>query len=264
MDATQHSRWIWIPPVVAALLLAAIYLLDDNLALFIILNRTGQSLGQTFWDNMSILGDGAVTMTLVLPSIRRSPRRFWAALFGAAVVAIAVQVCKHLIPLPRPLSVLPAGAFFHSGPRLGAVAFPSGHAAAIFTLAGVWIISPARRALWRALLLALAVVVGVARIMVGVHWPTDVLAGMLLGWAAAYIGLWLAIRLDWKTACTGGYVTGSFLLLLAVALLFSWHTGFPAAFLLQQLVGLSCLIAGACEIYLMLENRSSSLAAESH
>lgn len=57
-------------------------------------------------------------------------------------------------------------------------AFPSGHAAVFFALAAaVWFIN--RK--WGWWFGALALVNGIARVIVGVHWPTDIIAGALLG-----------------------------------------------------------------------------------
>jgi undecaprenyl-diphosphatase len=78
--------------------------------------------------------------------------------------------------------------------------FPSGHAflsaAILLTLAGLLSRASARDSQRRVILACaalLAVAVGLSRIYLGVHWPTDVLAGWLLGsaWAA---GTLLAAR----------------------------------------------------------------------
>ena len=79
--------------------------------------------------------------------------------------------------------------------------FPSGHsamAAAVFlTLATVVAsVEPRRRtkALIYALAVGLVVAVGVSRVYLGVHWPTDVLGGWALGTGWALVG-WLVLSL---------------------------------------------------------------------
>lgn len=104
------------------------------------------------------------------------------SLGGAIVVYDAVKV---LVARPRP----------HVGQLVSTAtgfAFPSGHATQIaaitvtITLLGTALpVSRSRRALaWGATAL-IVLVVGVSRIYLGVHWPTDVLAGSALGalWA---------------------------------------------------------------------------------
>lgn len=69
-------------------------------------------------------------------------------------------------------------------------AFPSGHAASTVLSYGLVVLlaAPPR---WRRIIvpawLGLALVVGVARVVAGVHWPTDVLGGWALG--AFWVGL---------------------------------------------------------------------------
>jgi membrane-associated phospholipid phosphatase len=132
------------------------------------------------------------------------------------------------------------------------VSFPSGHAAAIFAITGIWIMGLSRHYLLRALLLALAVLVSLSRVMVGVHWPLDLLGGMLGGWFAAWCGLFLYGRYGWKTAGLGGFAAGLVLLVIAGALLVSRHIGIPAVLPLQRTLGIVCLLWGGWEMLQML------------
>jgi membrane-associated phospholipid phosphatase len=96
------------------------------------------------------------------------------------------------------------------------------------------------------------VLVSLSRVMVGVHWPLDLLGGMLGGWAAACCGLALHVRWGWKTSGVGGMLAGLLLLVIAGALLFSRHIGIPAVLPLQRTLGAICLIWGAWEMFQML------------
>jgi undecaprenyl-diphosphatase len=91
--------------------------------------------------------------------------------------------------------------------------FPSGHAmlsAVCYLTLGTLLAGVAPRRRDKAYILgtatALMVLVGFSRIYLGVHWPTDVLAGWSLG-AAWAMGCWLAVRgiLLWRNRRgTGG------------------------------------------------------------
>ncbi|MEV8512232.1 phosphatase PAP2 family protein [Dactylosporangium sp. NPDC051484] len=108
-------------------------------------------------------------------------RRWWPALFVASVAASgtgARLVLLHLIARPRPEHRLIGASGF---------SFPSGHttssalAAGVVIVLGLAVLRPrwARRALV-AVALAWAVLVGVSRVALVAHWPTDVLGGWLL------------------------------------------------------------------------------------
>jgi membrane-associated phospholipid phosphatase len=242
------SAWAWGAPAVAAVLLGAIAASGSNHSLFLALNHAGHRLGDNFWSDLTMLGDGAVALALIVPCIRRSPRVFWAALIAAVIATLYVQVIKHVINVPRPLAVFEPAVFYETGPPHRAGSFPSGHAAASFALAGIWVMALTRRVLLRLGLLVLAVLVSLSRVMVGVHWPLDLLGGMLGGWFAAWCGLALATRHDWKTSSVWGLVAGMFLLVVAGALLFSPHIGMPVVMPLQRALGLVCLLWGGWEM----------------
>ena len=87
--------------------------------------------------------------------------------------------------------------------------FPSGHSLTSFSLWGFfawWIVSFDPRQIWRwflgALGLVIAVLVALSRLYLGVHWPTDVLAGMLLGFSWVSVCMtgqrWLTRHARWE------------------------------------------------------------------
>ncbi|NWG46360.1 MAG: phosphatase PAP2 family protein [Alphaproteobacteria bacterium] len=123
-------------------------------------------------------------------------RRAAGVLLGTALTAQAsVELLKLLYERARP-DLVPHLSWVTSA------SFPSGHsalAATVYLTLGVMVASgtPSLRARALVLTLALFVVaaVGVSRVYLGVHWPTDVLAGWALGAAFAMAarlvhGLW--------------------------------------------------------------------------
>ena len=98
------------------------------------------------------------------------------ALYGALTVS-------QLIGRPRPFMVEASVLSLVPVP-LSMNALPSAHASAAFALALTLAWTKPKAAL---VPLFLAVAIGFGRVAVGVHYPTDVLAGVLMGCIAAFI-----------------------------------------------------------------------------
>jgi undecaprenyl-diphosphatase len=106
---------------------------------------------------------------------------------AVALAGIGDQLLKNLLCRARP-NAAGAGEFFAAFPCVpvpyALASFPSGHATTAFALATVlslWY--PRGRWVWG----AGAVLVGWSRIVLGSHFPSDVLAGAVLG-AAVVLG----------------------------------------------------------------------------
>lgn len=127
-------------------------------------------------------------------------------LFGAAaLVAIVlggrlmVEVLKQLIARPRPEADLHAVA-------IQSLSFPSGHAAnSMITFVAIALFCtpyPHRKGALTLAILA-SVAVGATRPLLGVHWPSDVLAGWIFG-AAWTVGWWRILGGSPLRGGTGG------------------------------------------------------------
>ena len=111
---------------------------------------------------------------LLIPKTRRA-----GAVLALALVLDLVLcngILKPLIARARPCDLNPAVRLLI--PRPGDDSFPSGHAAASFTAVGA--LRAAGSRLWIPAF-ALALVIAFSRLYLYVHWPSDVLAGALLG-----------------------------------------------------------------------------------
>lgn len=147
------------------------------------------------WHVLNVAGLG-VTALAVLTLAPRSRPALVAALLWLLVVGGGItQAVKRAVPSPRPAAVLDAGSVHLIGETLRLGSMPSGHAMTasavlfILVLAGgpFW-----RRPLAAACAAALAAAIAVSRIAAGSHWPADVAAGAVLGWAVACVSIHLA------------------------------------------------------------------------
>lgn len=124
------------------------------------------------------------------------------ALFLLILIAISDQTSSHLIkPLVgrvRPCNVLPDVHLLVYCSKAGS--FPSSHATNLFTFATL--ISYFYKKV-KVVFFSIAVLVSFSRVYVGVHYPSDVVGGALLGIFCAWIMIILFKVIDSKTAWLG-------------------------------------------------------------
>jgi len=109
-----------------------------------------------------------------------------AAVLSAGLGLGVAKLLSELVDRARPFVADPQGVHLFSA-HAADPGFPSDHATAAFAIATA-ILLRKRRAGFVAL--GAAVVLSVGRVALGVHYPSDVLAGAALG-AAAALALWL-------------------------------------------------------------------------
>lgn len=139
-----------------------------------------------------------VTVLVALLLVRLGRRR--SALFLVTCTAGAYllsTVGKQVVDRTRPEYADPVAT------AMGA-SFPSGHAtgsAAVFAALSIALLPVLRGSGWRVVLRTLAVVlplvVACTRVLLGVHFPTDVVAGLLIGWG--WVAGCLAVFALWRT-----------------------------------------------------------------
>jgi undecaprenyl-diphosphatase len=112
------------------------------------------------------------------------PGRAWFSLAAIGVASILLECAKQIVRRARP------HAWFGHTPKTWS--FPSGHAldsTACYLVFAVVLTAIVRSRLPRCIIfllcLLLPLAIGYTRIYLGVHWPTDVLAGWLAGFSVA-------------------------------------------------------------------------------
>ncbi|WP_342769584.1 phosphatase PAP2 family protein [Thiocapsa rosea] len=221
---TWLARWAGVCLVVGLTL----YLAVGYDAGFIRINAAAAAYPDWVWQCLTVLGDERVPFALALLFALRYPRVFWALVLAALIAAAYSRGFKALFDTTRPPGVLAADAFNLIGPSHTRTSFPSGHSVTAAVFFGVLIYYTRWTGL-RALFLALAVLAGLSRVAVGVHWPVDVAAGLFGGALSAWLGALLAAR--WPGPATNLWVHVTVVIMaviLAVTLLFD-DAGYSAA-----------------------------------
>lgn len=129
---------------------------------------------------------GIVLLAVAAARPRRRPAVL-AALGTVALAWLTVSVVRGLFPMPRPAALGLGIQWVEHAARAG---FPSMHTTIALAVAGAlgWM-------RWRAaaaVVLVLALGVGWSRVLLGVHFPSDVATGALLGLALGPTALALA------------------------------------------------------------------------
>ena len=118
-------------------------------------------------------------------------RKMGVAVIVPVLVAYIVTdlILKPIVDRPRPFEVLDLQLIVDTP---STSSFPSGHTASSFAAAAAVVYYNRR---WGIPALLFASAVGISRIYLGVHWPTDVLAGAAVGVVAAFVSIRFMDRL---------------------------------------------------------------------
>lgn len=157
-----------------------------------------------FFEGVSFFGKGGICLillSLVLMFLRPTRRFGTAMCLGLAIGAIFTNlVLKVYIARPRPYA--DEASIFHQfwllvGQNVESdKSFPSGHTTAAFDcMTPVFLLGNKRL---KALSLTFALLMGLARIYLCVHFPSDVLGGMIVGIIAGCLAVLIAKKLPEK------------------------------------------------------------------
>lgn len=157
-----------------------------------------------FMEFISFLGDDGICLIVfsVILILFKKTRRFGTAmLLGLAIGALFTNLwLKIVIARPRPYTN--EGSVFQQiwivmGQHMESdKSFPSGHTTAAFAAMVPVFLLGNKKISWTALIFA--VLMGISRIYLAVHYPSDVLGGIIVGTVAGIIGAIIANMLPKK------------------------------------------------------------------
>ncbi len=156
--------------------------------------------GDVLMPMITKLGDGGIIWILLTVLLLMIPRTRRAGAVLAAALCVDAIICngllKNLVARIRPFDVNSSVRLLIAPPK--DFSFPSGHTAAAFTSVTALYLAD-EKALWKAALL-LSILIAFSRLYLYVHYPTDILGGIVIGAIAGFIGFrivsWVSQKKD--------------------------------------------------------------------
>lgn len=237
-DPERSGRCFWwaalLPPLLALLVMAGLFQLDRPASMQAMQSLT-LYLPDTFWAGATLLGNGAMVLACLSLAWRRRPDWLMAGLCALPFATLISRGFKLGIDSPRPAALLADGQLHIIGERLLNHSLPSGHTLTAFVAAAIILLAGRAPRAWALAAVLLATLVGLSRIAVGAHWPTDVLAGAAGGWLAGAIGVALARRWAWTRTPRAEWLMALIVLCASLGLFFV-NIGYQQAILFKYLV----------------------------
>ena len=228
LSRKEWFAWMVLLPAAMLLLALPVWLGDANRSLFFLINGANWPWVEPVWSAITVLGDTLTLLLVLLFFVGRRTDLIWAVIVALVVVSLILHGGKAFFDVLRPPGVLSAEEIRTIGFVATNGSFPSGHTTAAFAFAAA--IALLRFPLWFKLtVLLFACLAGFSRIVVGIHWPLDVLVGAALGWLGMALSIWLASLMPWGRGLWSQRVIGGLLLIAVIYSLWGFDGGYPAA-----------------------------------
>ena len=141
-----------------------------------------------FMSNITKLGNAGIVWILLTIVLLLIPKTRKSGLILASALIVDLILCngilKPLIARIRPFDVNSAIQLIVAKPH--DYSFPSGHTAASFTAVMALYLAGEKK-MWK-VALVLAVLIALSRLYLYVHYPTDIIGGVIFGSLSGYLG----------------------------------------------------------------------------
>lgn len=215
-------------------------------------SAANSTLSPWLWANITFVGDTLTALAIALVVAIRFPKVALVTLLAALLGGVAIQMIKYALALPRPPAVLAPNDFTLIGPGIKSRSFPSGHTATAFLMMGVFTRAVSLPAT-KVVLLVVALLIGISRVAVGVHWPVDVMVGGAIGCIGAFLALRWGDRMRQPILA---FILIMLLMVVATLQLLVYDGGFEATAATAPALGVSSLLLAGYLAFNRWRNRS--------
>jgi undecaprenyl-diphosphatase len=178
--------------------------IDDSILLFIKNNMHSYIMDKVMITSTHLGNNGAIWIVIILLlMINKKYRKIGFIALGALILSaiLGEGILKHLVQRTRPCVNIPAIDMLIKKPS--SYSFPSGHSASAFAVAAV-LANYFKK--YKFVLFGLALLIAFSRLYLYVHYPTDVLTGVVLGLISSKIAIafskYLTEKIDSKECRT--------------------------------------------------------------
>lgn len=236
LDSPQAGVWLGVWGLACLGAGLGLWLAGGYHCGFAALNAAATAWPDWIWEWLTSLSGQLTPLVLGLLLAHRYPRVFWALILAGIAGFALSQGLKLIFDAARPPVVLPPGSFHLIGPAKQHWSFPSGHSMTAGVFGGV-LVHYTRWSVGRGLWVLTALLIGLSRVAVGVHWPVDVACGLGGGVLAAWLGIRLAAR--WNRVATDPAVHLALVTLCACCALtlILGESDYPQAQAMRQVLG---------------------------
>ena len=160
--------------------------LDGNILLWI-QEYLRNDFSTVIWKFITFLGDEGwfwLTSAVIMLFFKKTRKIGIVALLSIGLCFLITNLClKNVIARPRPFNMIPELTILIDAPH--SFSFPSGHTANSFAMAFIYLKMLPKK--WGITAIVIASLIGFSRLYLGVHYPSDVLGGVLVAWVSSMV-----------------------------------------------------------------------------